>query len=101
MNRKQELDKDKLQLAVATGMKTIMIGAIASIEEKLGKLWGHGKKTELTANEQFLSDIFSELRKAILDKGNTQIRQCKQIIDGYTVEFSGYSITLPVVRRKE
>lgn len=99
--KKKELDKDKLQLVISESIRTTMIGAIASIEEKLGKLWAHGENRPLSPNEQKLKDIFMDLRKSILDKGNTQIRAVKQTIDGYTVEFTGYSITLPVVRRNE
>ena len=76
-----------------------MIGAIASIEEKLGSLWGHGENRQLTDKEKNLRETFMEMRKVILDRGNTQIRACKSLVDGYSVEFIGYTITLPVVRR--
>ncbi len=95
---KQEADKDKLQQAVIAHMKTIMIGAVAAVEEKFGVLWGNGKSS-LTPNEQKLYDMFMDLRKAILDKGNTQIRTFAQTIEPYTVEYTGYTITFPVVRR--
>lgn len=98
-NKKQELDKDKLQEAITKSMKTIFIGAIASIEEKFGALWAHGENRPRTPEESQLYAVFTELRKEILDKGNTQVRSCKQLVDGYTVEYTGYQITLPVVRR--
>lgn len=98
MTRKQEADKDKLQVAIAGAMKTIMIGAVASVEEKLGMLWAQGQERNLTPNEQKFYDIFMDLRKSILDKGNTQIRNCKQLIDGYTVEYTGFTISFPIVR---
>lgn len=96
INRKLEADKDKLQQVVSKAMKTIMIGAIASIEEKFGELWGSGQMDE---EQQKFYNVFMECRKDILDKGNNQIRNCKTLMDGYTVEYSGFSITLPVVRR--
>ena len=99
INRKQEADKDKLQQLLIKSMKTIMIGAVATVEEKLGLLWAHGQNRQLTEQEQELQNVFMDLRKEILDKGNTQIRNCKQLMDGYTIEFNGFSITLPVVRR--
>ncbi len=99
VNKKQELDKDKLQQNITKSMKTIFIGAIASIEEKFGTLWGHGENRSMTEEESQLYAVFMDLRKEILDKGNTQVRACKQLVDGHTVEYVGYQITLPVVRR--
>lgn len=95
-NRKLEADKEKLQQIISKSMKTIMIGAIASIEEKFGDLWN---SDQLSDEHRKLYDVFMECRKDILDKGNNQIRNCKAMMDGYTVEYSGFSITLPVVRR--
>jgi hypothetical protein len=100
INRKLEADKDKLQGLIIKSIKTTMVGAVASIEEKLGDLWGQNKKGTPTESEQRLYETFMELRKEILDKGNTQIRNIKQLIDGYTVEFSGFQMTLPVVRKE-
>ena len=99
VNRKLEADKDKLQQLIIKSIKTTMVGAVASVEEKMGDLWGQNKKTPLTVEEQRMMELFMELRKEILDKGNTQIRNIKQLMDGYTVEFSGFHMTLPVVRR--
>lgn len=101
-DRKKQYERDKLQAELAAKMKTIMIGAISSVEEKLGDLWGFGKKRPLTQSEQEFSDLFQELRKDILDKGNTQIRNTKQLLEQYNIEYEGYSleIRLPVVRKE-
>ncbi len=99
-NRKLEADKDKLQQLVIKAIKTTMVGAVATIEEKMGSLWGQSGSGTLTENQQRLLDIFMEVRKEILDKGNSQIRNIKQLLDGYTVEFSGFQLTLPVVRKE-
>lgn len=98
MNRKTVLDKDKLQNEITKNLKTVMIGAIAAIEEKFGILWGHGKNA-LGPNEQRLYELFLDLRKTILDNGNTQIRVCKQTLDEYEIEYIGfnYIIKLPIV----
>ena len=99
VNKKAEGDKDRLQQAVIKAIKTTMVGAVASIEEKFGSLWGQDKKSGLTETEQKFLTLFMELRKEILDKGNTQIRNCKQILDGHNVDFVGFHLNLPVVRR--
>ncbi len=100
MDKKKQYQRDKLQLELAAKMKTIMIGAISSIEERFGILWAFGQKRPLTRSEQEFSDLFQELRKDVLDKGNTQIRNTKQLLEQYNIEYEGYSLELrlPVVR---
>lgn len=99
---RKELHKDHLQEEVKKAIKTTMIGALSSVEEKFGAIWGFKSDRPLTEDEQYFSDLFQELRKEILDKGNTQIKKMKSMIDPYSVEYVGYSINLALpVRRKE
>lgn len=54
---------------------TIFIGSLDSIEQKIGYLWGNGKQFEqLTEREKLFLQLWKDLRKEILDKGNTQIK---------------------------
>ena len=63
--------------AAVVAIRTLMIGSIDRIEDKLGDLWGHFKEDdeEITEREEELYELFMELRESILDFGNQQI--CK------------------------
>ena len=63
--------------AAVVAIRTLMIGSIDRIEDKLGDLWGHFKEDdeEITEKEEELYELFMELRESILDFGNQQI--CK------------------------
>jgi len=100
---RKEYNKDKVQGEVTKAIKTTMIGAIASIEEKFGRLWAFNEQRPLTEEEQLFFDIFTDLRKEILDKGNSQIKKVKTIIDAYDIDYIGYTlnIALPVKRQEK
>lgn len=99
---RKEYHKDKVQNEVSAKMKTMMIGALSSIENYFGELWAMGQNRPLTKDEQKFYDTFMVLRKEILDKGNTQIKNVKMFLDPYDIDYVGYSIELklPVVRRE-
>ncbi len=99
-NKQKEYEREKLENELAAKMKTIMIGAIASIEEKFGALWAFRKGRPLNRQEQEFLDVFTNLRKEILDKGNNQIRGMRETLDTYDISYVGYimDIKLPVVR---
>ncbi len=63
-------------------INTTFMGAIATIEESLGKLWGHPKDVEeLTENERKFWKVWRRMRSEILDKGNHQLRLFVQDIE--------------------
>jgi hypothetical protein len=92
---KQE-SKKKLQDSVSKKMQTIMIGALSSIEARLGSLWGQGECRKLTKEEIELRALYDEIRKDILDKGNKQKRDFELEINQYTIEWNRFKLTLPV-----
>ena len=100
-DRRKEYHKDKVQNEITSKMKTMMIGALSSIEEHFGELWALGKNRPLTDTEQRFYDAFMLLRKEILDRGNTQIKSAKMLLDPYDIDYVGYTLELrlPVVRR--
>lgn len=67
--------------AAVTSLRTLMIGSIDRIENKLGDLWGHfkGEEEDTTEEEDELYELFMELREEILDFGNQQICKVKGI----------------------
>lgn len=81
-NNKEKYIYNKIYKKFEITAKTIMIGAIADLEEFFGELWGHGKKPE----ERTLDEIeeyknFQAARESILDRGNKGIKIFKKELD--------------------
>lgn len=87
----KEASKRKLKKEIEKKIQTTMIGALDSIEKKFGFLW---------EEESELYNIYQELRKEILDKGNKQIRDVGKELERYDVEWLKYSINLPLKRKE-
>jgi len=62
-----------------TAIRTLMIGSIDRIEQKLGHLWGHDKPEGdyFSDEEEEIYELFMDLRESILDFGNEQICKIK------------------------
>ena len=101
-DRHAEYSQIKMENELAAKMRTIMIGALDSIEKKLGPIWGCNEKRQLTQEERDLAEVYAELRTEILDKGNTQIRNIKPFLELFNLEYVGYKleIRMPVVRKE-
>lgn len=67
--------------AAVTSLRTLMIGSIDRIENKMGDLWGHFKPDDedTTEEEDEIYELFMELRESILDFGNQQICKIKGV----------------------
>ena len=89
---------DSLRERMSNRIKTTMIGAISSIEEHFGFLWGYDEKTP-TKSQQDFKRVFEELRKEILDKGNNQLRSIDADLCNYNIDKKEIKIVLPVNRR--
>lgn len=67
--------KKALERLVKSRCTTIFIGALDSIEKKLGDQWGSDKPLhELDREEKLFLQIWKDLRKEILDKSNHQVK---------------------------
>lgn len=95
-NEYKKSSQERLGKIIETKMKTIMIGALAVIEQEFGHLWKKGAMTKLTKEEESLLRTYEKIRKDILDKGNLQIRNVKQELEQYEIEWKRYNIVLPV-----
>ena len=85
--------KDRLSEIMRKKIKTTMIGAIATLEEQFGFLWGEGlDEDELTPEQDEMRDIFEEVRNEILNKGNHQIRNVDAELNQYDVVWERYNI---------
>lgn len=93
---KEEFAGDILKSLMQNRIKTTMVGAISSIEKYLGFLFAQNEERELTPEEQEIKDIFLDLRKDILDKGNTEIRKLDEDFKKFNITRKVYQIKLPV-----
>lgn len=100
MNKKEQLyqekSKDRLTKNFKKKIQTTMIGALSSIEEHFGFLWGHQSDEELSEDQEKMRQLYEELRSEILDKGNTQIRNVDAEINQYDVNWNRYQYQIPI-----
>ena len=73
-----------------------MIGALSSIEDHLGFLWGHKSDEALSEEQEKMRQLYEELRSEILDKGNTQMRNIDTELTQYDVTWNRYQYQIPV-----
>lgn len=88
--------KERLKKIARKKIQTTMIGALDSVEKRLGFLWeGDSKQSKQ------LREIYNVVRQEILDRGNDQIRNLDTEIDQYDIEWLRYNLILPVKRRNQ
>jgi hypothetical protein len=77
---------------------TCFIFAISEFEKVWGQeLWGHGlPEDQLTDKQKANRERWGQVRRDILDKGNSQLRGFESEIDVHDLEFKGYSMTFVV-----
>ena len=87
---------NRLGTIIKKKIQTTMIGAISSIEEHFGFLWGHDQVEPLTEEQKIMKESFEKVRSEILDKGNNQARNVDVELSQYEVEWKKFTMTLPV-----
>ncbi len=97
-DRKQEVSREALFKSAKKKIQTTMIGALSSIEDGFGFLWGFNPDGEddLTEEQRHLKEIYEEARAKILDRGNTQIRNLEIEFSNYDINRKKHYINLPV-----
>lgn len=93
-NRAKTVAKSKLLDVSSKKIRTTMIGAIATIEENLGFLWGEGSEDQAEFKQ-----IFEKMRSEILDRGNNQIRNLEAEFANYDIVRKTVNIVLPVINK--
>ena len=88
--------KDRLFKIASKKIKTTMIGALSTLEENLGFLWGHESDKDISPEQQHMKTIFEQVRSDILDKGNTQIRNLEAEFNYYDITWLRFHVDLPV-----
>lgn len=92
--------KDRLSKILKKKIQTTMIGALSSIEEHFGFLWG-SSDSELTEDQKKMKELYILIRSEILDKGNNQARNIDAELSQYEVEWTRYQLNIPVTPKKE
>lgn len=89
-----EDSRNRLKKIACKKFRTCFIFALAEFEKTFGfELWGHNLPENKLTPEQKANQIrWEQVRKNILDKGNTQSRALGMEIDLHRVEFEGYHI---------
>ena len=100
MNSKDDLykekSKDRLTKNCKKKIQTTMIGALSSIEDHLGFLWGHKSDEALSEEQEKMRQLYEELRSEILDKGNTQMRIIDSELTQYDINWNRYQYQIPI-----
>ena len=100
-DRYKEVSKDALFKASKKKIQTTMIGALSTIEEHFGFLWGFElPEDQLTPEQKHVKSIFEDIRAKILDRGYTQIRSLESEFVNYEISKKKYFINLPMAKPK-
>ena len=97
-NRYKNSSNERLLKIARKKIQTTMIGALSSIENNFGFLWGSEESSEITEEQQHMKDIFDQVRSEILDRGNNQARNLEAEMSQYEVKWLKYNINIPVVK---
>ena len=95
--RYRDVSRDKLFKTAKKKIQTTMIGALSTLENSFGFLWGFDvAEEERTPEQKRIYEIYEEARAQILDRGNTQIRNLDSEFVNYDIVRKKHYITLPV-----
>lgn len=92
--------KERLSKILKKKIQTTMIGALSTLEENFGFLWGDGSNQPLTEEQETLKNIYNKVRSEILDRGNNQARNIDAELAQYEIEWLRYQMKIPVVTPK-
>lgn len=88
--------KVRLSNILKKKIQTTMIGALSTIEDHFGFLWGQDKAEKLTDEQLRMKDLYNKVRSEILDKGNNQARNIDAELAQYEVQWLKYRLDIPV-----
>lgn len=87
---KSESNK-RLSNIIRKNFETVIIGAIAEFEDSFGYIWGIDKEgDELTDKEKVAREVWEDVRKTILDKGNNKKRASLRELSNHDVKWNKY-----------
>lgn len=85
MRKDRHYSKRQLEKYIKKMGETLMIGAISSIENELGYLWGHNKDGDYSQEEEEMFSKWENLRQDILNKGNNNIAYMIGLLDNFKI----------------
>lgn len=85
MRKDRHYSKRQLEKYIKKMGETLMIGAISSIENEFGHLWGHNKNEDYTPEEEAMFEKWENLRQDILNKGNRNIVYMIDLLDNFKI----------------
>ena len=100
-DRSKDIARDTLFKSSKKKVQTTMIGALSTLEEAFGFLWGFQSDEDITEEQQKLKEIYEEARAKILDRGNTQIRNLEAEFSNYDVSRKRFQINIPVKNNED
>lgn len=88
--------RERLKRIAARKVTTGFIFPLVEFEKVFGlELWGHGlPDEELTATQKVNRGRWEQVRLAILNNGNTQVRGLRAEVDLHEVRYRGYRVEL-------
>lgn len=95
-DRFKEVSKERLLKISKKKIQTTMIGALSTLEEKFGFLWGRDNKESLTPEQEHMKQLYEEARSEILDRGNNQARNLEAEFANYDISWLRYHMSLPI-----
>lgn len=82
--------------------ETIMIGALAAIEQNFGHLWGYGKDDEvLSPKERDMKDRWQITRTRILDLGNSRMANIKEEFEYFIIQNAQFNYDFNLKKEDE
>ncbi|KKN98910.1 hypothetical protein LCGC14_0141550 [marine sediment metagenome] len=95
--------RDRLKKIAHKKFRTCFISALVEFENTFGLIvWGHNLPEDgITIEQKANRVLWEQVRKNILDKGNTQSRALGMEIDLHSVEFEGYRIEFGGIRDEQ
>lgn len=97
----KEISKERLLKIAITKVRTTMIGALDIMEKKLKQFWTPDVNQKATSEQLILAQMYQDIRKDILDKGNQQIRNLEAEFEQYEIEWKRYTLNLPVKNKEQ
>jgi hypothetical protein len=92
--------KQRLSKILKKKVETTMIGALSSIEEHFGFLWGASgspvSSQNLSEEQKIMYEAYQKVRSEILDKGNTQSRNIDAELNQYDVKWLRFTMNIPI-----
>jgi len=92
--------KQRLSKILKKKVETTMIGALSSIEEHFGFLWGASggpvSSQNLSEEQKIMYEPYQKVRSEILDKGNTQSRNIDAELNQYDVKWLRFTMNIPI-----